>query len=386
MISLLTLDVLRSMSWFAKILKRDSASRANGRSRQEIRFPQPRDLLARSMILMNARVRKSYLNTQRARFLVSLAWFAVGFSIWGCDGQTGSVHVVKARGAPVYKLINNHKGDTLYSADGAGRVGVWKLPGEQAIQSIQCHERAIYAIDIAGDDQILATGSEDHTVRLWSVETNSELKRLTGHQGWVKALVFSPNGLTLASAGADATIKLWDVKKQTEIRSLAGHTGDVNCLCFAENGEYLISGGDDKVLRVWQVSSGRLKRTIPTDCGLVSSMALSRDGETIFVGGSSDRIQALKYSDGEERWRVNVHVSAVRSLVASPGERGLVVAGPVLTKPSGAALVFDMESQREIAAYRETSTTVNCALLLPDKITLVVGSSDGSIKAVRIKD
>ena len=47
----------------------------------------------------------------------------------------------------------------------------------------------------------LATGSEDHTVRIWDVATGSKLAVLKGHAQPVGSLAFAPDGKSLATAG-----------------------------------------------------------------------------------------------------------------------------------------------------------------------------------------
>ena len=71
------------------------------------------------------------------------------------------------------------------------------------------------------DGSLLASGSEDGTVRVWQPSTGSApLYVLRGHTDAIRALAWSPSGHTLASFSYDETICLWDANTGQHIATL----------------------------------------------------------------------------------------------------------------------------------------------------------------------
>jgi WD40 repeat protein len=78
---------------------------------------------------------------------------------------------------------------------------------------------------------------------------DSLISTLTEHEDFVSSVSFDADGL-LASGSDDKTIKLWNTKTRECLRTLKGHENSVESVGFDGDG-LLASGSDDKTIKLW---------------------------------------------------------------------------------------------------------------------------------------
>ena len=144
-----------------------------------------------------------------------------------------------------------------------------------ATSTLDGHTSAVNALAISLDQRILASASDDRTVRLWDLVTGQELRQLIGHSDRVQAVAISPNGQMIASGGGDNLIKLWNPLTGEAIADLTGHSGPINALVITADGQQLASASADKTIKIWDLTTYTELETLKGHSSFVNTLDIS---------------------------------------------------------------------------------------------------------------
>ncbi len=145
--------------------------------------------------------------------------------VW--DASTGKLlHEMRGHKEKVYSVAFG-RSKKLATGGADGRVLLWDLTSEQPHESPQAllgHEQSVTALVFTRDLEVLASGSNDKTVRLWRVDTGRELV-LPGHDQVVAGLKLTQDGAHLVSRGFDGTLRVWPLAHTSFIRTICDVVG-----------------------------------------------------------------------------------------------------------------------------------------------------------------
>lgn len=131
------------------------------------------------------------------------------------------------------------------------QIGVnWKNM-RYSLKIFKGHSNGVTCLQI-WDDNILATGSYDNTIKIWDLETGEEIRTLTGHTRGIRSLQMDDH--KLLSASLDGTVKVWNWRTGKCIRTLSSHSEGVISVHFQD--VVIASGSIDHSIRVFNFKTG----------------------------------------------------------------------------------------------------------------------------------
>lgn len=147
------------------------------------------------------------------------------------------------------------------------------------------HTRLIRDTEFNPDGTILATCSEDDTIRLWDATTGKKLKTIKIKKEilFKFKLAFSIDGETLAVASRNEEIYLWNVNTGRRKKTLTGVINNACHLFFSPDGQHLASISSKNDFYVGNVSTGKQNEIFAEQIKNVSNAAFSPDGTTLAI-------------------------------------------------------------------------------------------------------
>jgi hypothetical protein len=253
----------------------------------------------------------------------------------------------------------------------------------------RAHRGAVYSLAFWPDGRLLASGSQDRTVRLWSLREGQLVGTLKGHSDNVNSVAVSPDGSLLASGSADKTVRLWSLSRGEPAGELRGHSESVSTVAFSPNGRRLASGSLDQTIRLWSVSKGDeagqwlcrcpiWSLASSPDGKLLASGSSSPGGKLLASGGFDDTIRLWTVPTGECNDTLEGHSGQIKSVAFSPNGKLLASAdadGVILLWELGGQkrrwALFDpacIEELVNVQSYREQARLSSAAVCSCDLI------------------
>jgi WD40 repeat protein len=248
------------------------------------------------------------------------------------------------------------------------------------------HAGSIYCLDFSPNDKLIATGSNDKTIKIFVVpdfnENMNEVLELAilDQKGTIRSVLFPPtdNNFIFSGGSNDNNINMWDTESGKKINSLIGHKECINSLKFSvdenSNVKLLGSCGNDNIICFHDYRTNNP----------VKKIEIKNHGEINDISFTNDYVCSV-HNDGYIVLYSTIKETVVREIKASEKEiRAVNISkdGKFLMIASfdKKISIFDINDDLKLVKYLEhDDRAVNCKWH-PDKPIISSSSADNTVR------
>ena len=149
---------------------------------------------------------------------------------------------------------------------------VWDLTTKESVLTFPDHQNSVTGVAIKSDGKIGFSAGIDNQLRSWNAVGDAggkAVKGLGAHNKPILKLVQHPKLPLMATCSEDMTVKLWNPDTGANLKTLSGHTDQVFSVAISPDGTLVTSGTWNGEVKVWKVADGTVVKAINASPGIV---------------------------------------------------------------------------------------------------------------------
>ncbi|HLW02185.1 MAG TPA: TIR domain-containing protein [Ktedonobacterales bacterium] len=212
---------------------------------------------------------------------------------------------------------------------GTRSIQIWDTTSSQSLRTYTGHGlywNSVFVAAWSPDGTRLASGGEDN-MQVWNATTGERIFTCNGHGSWVRTVAWSPNSGLLASGSDDKTVRIWHAATGKHLFTCKGHSGYVRAVAWSPDSKLVASGSNDKTVRIWDAITGKHIFTYEGHSHAVLGVAWSPDGSRIASASWDETVQIWNVTTGAHIYTYGGHTKGVYAIAWSPDGSRIASAG-----------------------------------------------------------
>jgi WD40 repeat protein/serine/threonine protein kinase len=273
----------------------------------------------------------------------------------------------------VENIAFSPSGKLLASCSDDGSVRLWDLATGESARVGEEALSADAAVALTGDGAALATAN-DNRLLLWHLQSRRIVAEAETTCGAVRFITAAPRGRRIVYGTREGCVGVWEPPNRRP-HEWRPHQADVTSVHFSSDGSRLVSTSLDRTARVFDASTWRAVASFHGHTSHVWEAVFSPDGRWVASGGRDRTVRIWDAASGRELRALTGHQDVIYGVAFSPDGRRLASASKDAT-----IRICDPHTGKVIAVLRGHDQTVHSVAFSPDGRLLASGGEDGTVR------
>lgn len=241
-------------------------------------------------------------------------------------------YTLKGHGDQISRIAWSPDGDLIASGSNDRTIKIWSLGSGNCIETFPSPYSTITNLTWSSDGSLLAASSIYEDVYLMSSRTGMFHGKLTGHTGWVTSMAWSPDGVALATTCADEIVRIWIAANCMALKTLKGHRNLIRCIAWSPKNTFIATASSFGNVRLWDAKTWEHVHLLSGHSNSVNCMTWAPNGTTLVSSSADGTIRiwdvekrdCVKVLEGLQNNISTLSFSYNGNIFASMDEKGII--------------------------------------------------------------
>jgi WD40 repeat protein len=143
-----------------------------------------------------------------------------------------------------------------------GELSLWSLEYKKKLLNYENFNKPIWDLSFSSKESYFSTACGDSSSSLWIIDRLFPVRFFIGHKSDINVTRWHPSNSIMATGSDDCTVRLWDIKTAKSVSSYKKFDNNIYNIEFSPDGFEMSVSGLANYIDIWDIRTGKISKRI----------------------------------------------------------------------------------------------------------------------------